>query len=125
MKRLFIITLLTVSLGVNAFWGNNYNGYGYQQDNGIFGFNPYNFWDPRWYPEEMSNMFDEFDDDDWNNNNGYSYNPYNKNRYNPYNKNRYNPYNRNGYNLYNKNYRNIPWNNATNYGNNNPIISTK
>jgi hypothetical protein len=51
-------------------WSNNnyncYNNYGYQQDNGIFSFNPYDYWDPRWYSEEMSNMMDEFSD----NNNG-------------------------------------------------------
>jgi hypothetical protein len=42
-----------VSLSANAFWGNNNgpwsngynnNNYGYQQDNGIFGYNPYEFW---------------------------------------------------------------------------------
>ena len=92
MKKLLTIVLFTVSLSVNAFWGNNnspwsggynnYNNYGYQQDNGIFGYNPYEFWEPSWYFEEMSNMFDEFDNDGWNNNNngygyGYGYNPYN------------------------------------------------
>ncbi|CAC9520355.1 hypothetical protein [uncultured Gammaproteobacteria bacterium] len=91
MKKLLTIVLFTVSLSVNAFWGNNnspwgggynnYNNYGYQQDNGIFGYNPYEFWEPSWYFEEMSNMFDEFDNNGWNNNNndgyGYGYNPYN------------------------------------------------
>jgi hypothetical protein len=27
-----------------------------KQDNGIFGYNPYEFWEPSWYFEEMSNM---------------------------------------------------------------------
>jgi hypothetical protein len=38
------------------------------------------FWEPSWYFEEMSNMFDEFDNNGWGNNynnNGYGYNPYN------------------------------------------------
>jgi len=28
------------------------------QDNGIFGYNPYNVMDPRWMMEEMSNVID-------------------------------------------------------------------
>jgi hypothetical protein len=110
MKKLFAVALIAASLSANAFWnsnnspwGNNNNNYGYQEDNGMFGYNPYDFWDPRWYAEEMSNMFDEFDDDF--NNNGYNYNnPYNNNGYN----NGYNGYNANGYNPYNN--ANSPWN---------------
>ncbi len=92
MKKILAIVLLAFTLSANAFWnnngpwGNNYNNYGNYgyQDNGIFAFNPYDYWDPRWYAEEMSNMMDEFDDNGWNNNyGGYGYNPYN--RYNPYN----------------------------------------
>ncbi len=30
----------------------------YIQDNGIFGYNPYNIMDPRWMMEEMSNVID-------------------------------------------------------------------
>ncbi len=30
----------------------------YTQDNGIFGYNPYNIMDPRWMMEEMSNVID-------------------------------------------------------------------
>jgi hypothetical protein len=52
--------------------GNNYNNNGYQEDNGMFGYNPYDYWDPRWYMEEMSNMVDEFDDEFNNNNNGWN-----------------------------------------------------
>lgn len=100
MKKLLAIALVAASLSANAFFNNNdmpwnngynnngYNNYGYQQDNGIFGYNPYNFWDPRWYMEEMSNMVDEFDDEfnnnGWNNNNFNGYNPYN-NFNNPWN----------------------------------------
>ncbi|OIR25759.1 hypothetical protein [Bathymodiolus thermophilus thioautotrophic gill symbiont] len=111
MKKILAIALLAFTLNANAFWGNNsmpwngnnynnnYNGYGnygYQQDNGIFSFNPYDYWDPRWYSEEMSNMMDEFSD----NNNGWG----NNNRYN-----RYNNYNGYGYNPYNNNYNQKPF----------------
>jgi hypothetical protein len=39
---------------------NNVNGY--QNDNGIFASNSYDFWDPRWYSTEFSNMVNEFDE---------------------------------------------------------------
>ncbi len=108
MKKIFTIVLLTSTLSANAFWSsnntpwgngyNNYNAYGYQEDNGIFGYNPYDFWDPRWYAEEMGNMFDEFDNNGWNNNNYYGYgrNGYGRNGYGR------NGYGRNGY-------VNTPW----------------
>jgi hypothetical protein len=98
MKKLLAIALVAASLSANAFFnsndmpwnnGNNYNS-GYQEDNGMFGYNPYDYWDPRWYMEEMSNMVDEFDDEmndnnnGWNNNNFNGYNPYN-NFNNPWN----------------------------------------
>ncbi len=81
MKKIIAIVALAASLSSNAFfnnWNNNgYNGYGYE-DNGIFGYNPYDaFIDPRWYVEEMSNMMDDFGNFGGNNyNNGYGYNPY-------------------------------------------------
>lgn len=106
MKSFFTIALLTFTISVNAFWsgnnspwGNGYNhrnSYGYQEDNGIFGYNPYDFWDPRWYAEEMGNMFDEFDDNGWNNN----YNGYGRNGYG---------YGRNGYGFAPNGYVNTPW----------------
>lgn len=111
MKNILAVVLLVFTLSANAFWnnngpwGNSYNNYGNSygyKDNGIFAFNPYNYWDPRWYVEEMSNMMDEFDDNDWDNNyGGYGYNPYNRN-------NRNNGYNR--YNPYNSPLNNSPWN---------------
>jgi len=105
MKKILAIVVLALTMNANAFWNNNnsmpwggnnmnmpwgsgignYNNYngsnnwnGYQQDNGFFAYNPYEYYDPRWYAEEMSNMFDEFD----GNNNyyqptGYGYNPRN------------------------------------------------
>ncbi|WP_190600831.1 hypothetical protein [Candidatus Vesicomyidisocius sp. SY067_SCS001] len=114
MKSFFTIVLLTFTISVNAFWsGNNspwgngynhHNSYGYQEDNGIFGYNPYDFWDPRWYAEEMGNMFDEFDDNGWNNNyNGYGRNGYGRNGYGR------NGYGRNGYGFAPNGYVNTPW----------------
>lgn len=114
MKKILVVVLLALTLSANAFWNNNgprSNGYGNYygyQDNGIFAFNPYNYWDPRWYAEEMSNMMDEFDGDDRDNHyGGYGYNPYNShNRYS-----RYNPYN-------------SPWNNGSrndNHRHNKPV----
>lgn len=93
MKKIIAIFAMAAALGANAFWNNNnapwnngYNNYGYQNDNGIFAYNPYDYWDPRWYMEEMSNMVDEFDDEFNNNNNGwnngYGYNPYNNGPWN-------------------------------------------
>ena len=93
MKKIIAIFALALTLSANAFWnnngpwGNNYNGYGYADDNGIFAYNPYDYWDPRWYFEEMENMMDEFDDE-------FGGNDY----YGPYGYN--NPYN---------NFRNGPW----------------
>ncbi|MEJ6659942.1 MAG: hypothetical protein QNL23_02645 [Candidatus Thioglobus sp.] len=92
MKKLLAIALIAASLSANAFfnsndmpWNNNYNNSnGYQEDNGVFGYNPYNFSDPRWYMEEMSNMVDKFDDE-FNNNNNNGWNNNNFNGYNPYN----------------------------------------
>lgn len=100
MKKIIAIFAMTATLSANAFWNNsnmmpwgnnNYNGY--QQDNGFFSYNPYDYWDPRWYFEEMGNMVDEFDDGFGN---GYN-NPYGNGVYNnPYNNTPYNnnPYNR-------------------------------
>ena len=85
MKKIIAIFALALTLSANAFWnnngpwGNNYNGYGYADDNGIFAYNPYDYWDPRWYFEEMENMMDEFDDEFGGNDyyGPYGYGPYN------------------------------------------------
>ena len=83
MKKLVLLLLLMTSLGASAHsnWGNNWwgNNDWWGDDNGIFGFNPYEYWEPQWYFEEMENFVDEFDD--WDNDHyGYGYNPY----YRPY-----------------------------------------
>jgi hypothetical protein len=108
MKKLLAIALVASSLSANAFWNNNsmpwdnnngYNNYGYQENNGMFGYNQYDYWDPRWYMEEMSNMVDDFDDNNngWNNHNngynGYGNNNSWNNGNNGNNFNGYNPYN--------------------------------
>jgi hypothetical protein len=52
----------------NTPWNNNHSN-GYQEDNGIFAYNSYDFWDPRWYSQEFTNfvteMDDEFSNDDY------------------------------------------------------------
>lgn len=86
MKKIIAITILTLSLGSNAYWGNN-NGY---NDNGLFGFNQHSYFDPRWYFKEAGNMMDEFD----NTNNGYrNYSPYSYGYNRNYNQSRINPMN--------------------------------
>jgi hypothetical protein len=75
-----LLTIGSVNAGFNNVswdntpWGNNQ--YQNQSDNGIFGFNGFNFWDPRWYSQEFTNMVNEFDDEFSNNNTpkyGYGY----------------------------------------------------
>lgn len=123
MKKTLLLILLTATLSANAFWNNNNwnnmpwgnsNSYGYQNDNGIFGYNPYDFWDPRWYTEEMGNMVDEFDNNNWGNNNyGYGNNPYNRRGYGY----------GNGYNFAPNNYGNTPWGAGSVPAFNAPIIN--
>ncbi len=102
MKKYILIVVISLfSFTVNANWWGGGNNNGWWEDNGIFGYNPYDYFDPRWYPEEMQNFIDEFDDEWGNNtysqpynnyrryNNGYRNNSYNKGYNKPYN---YNPY---------------------------------
>jgi hypothetical protein len=118
MKKLLAIALVATSISANAFWNNNsmpwdnnngYNNSGYQENNGVFGYNQYDYWDPRWYMEEMSNMVDDFDNNNngWNNHNngynGYSNNNSWSNGNNGNNFNGYNPYNNQNQNQWNKN----------------------
>lgn len=97
MKKILVMVFLTLSLSVSAFWNNNNTPWGGFEDSGIFGFNPYNYWDPNWYSQEMNNMIDEFDDNRYNRYNGY--NRYNNNGYNnPYTRGNSSPWGR-GYNF--------------------------
>jgi hypothetical protein len=102
MKKILTIMLLGSALSVNAFWGaNNFNantGNNNAKDNGFFSYNPYDYWNPRWYPQEMENMLNEFDGNSFfnnNNNNNYGYNPYQNQR-------AYMPQQRNNRNWYSK-----------------------
>jgi hypothetical protein len=51
MKKMIAIFAMVAALGANAFWNNNntpwnngYNASGYQSDNGMFVYNPYDYW---------------------------------------------------------------------------------
>ena len=75
MKRL-IASLLTVAFltasGTSmAWWSDDDDYYG-----GPWGgdWNPYDEWDPRYWMEEMEDVWD--DDDDWYRYGGYGYGPY-------------------------------------------------
>ncbi len=132
MKKIFAIVLLTMTLGANAFWGNNGWGggndnYGWSRGgNSIFGYNPYNIWDPRWYFEVMDNAMDEFDNNGWGNGwggndwgNGWGNNSQGNNGWNDYARPSYyggygTPYN--GYsNPYQGNYQNVGNGNTSGY----------
>lgn len=63
---LLTLILMFSSVGsVNAFWNNGWN-------NSWNNWNPYDVWDPRYWMEEMEDMFD----DDWWNNNYSNYGGY-------------------------------------------------
>jgi len=70
MKKLIAIATLVASMSASAgFFGNNnvtpWNtnvNSGYAEDNGIFAYNPYSFFEPRWYIQEASNFMDEIDE---------------------------------------------------------------
>jgi hypothetical protein len=78
MKNLFaaLTVLLTVTSASAFFENNNFNPWdndnnnrwtlnsnGNAEDNGIFAYNSYDFWDPRWYSTEFTNMVNEIDDE--------------------------------------------------------------
>ena len=77
MKKLLAILGVTL-IATTASAGCN-NGqyvetkYGYKQDNGFFAFNPFEFYDSRWYSQEFTNMVDEIDAE-FDDNNTFGYN---------------------------------------------------
>lgn len=81
MKNLFAALTVLLTIGsANAFFDNeNFNPWNdnnsrwSQDDNGIFAYNAYDFWDPRWYSTEFTNMMNEIDDES---NNSYAVNNY-------------------------------------------------
>jgi len=69
MKKLMIIATLLLTFGsAQAFFNNDdmpwnndrYNGY---KDNGIFAYYSYDYFDPRWFSTEFTNMINEVDED--------------------------------------------------------------
>ena len=76
MKNLITALTLLLTIGsANAFWNNNSwdNQDSNYEDNGIFAYNKYDFWDPRWYSTEFTNMVNEIDDES---NDQYALNTY-------------------------------------------------
>ena len=74
MKKLIVTVALATTMGTASAGFFNSNNNGYNQDNGVFAYNPYSFFDPRWFMQEAENFVDEFDDDD---SDRYGYNGYN------------------------------------------------
>jgi hypothetical protein len=65
MKKIIAIAALIAATSASAgFFNNNSNNLSpsYQNDNGIFAYNGNDFWDPRWYAQEFTNMVNEFDE---------------------------------------------------------------
>jgi hypothetical protein len=77
MKKIIAIAALVAATSASAGFFNNNNttwNNGYQEDNGIFSFNPYSFWEPRWYIQEANNFMNEVDDSgDYNLQSGHSF----------------------------------------------------
>ncbi len=89
MKNLFVaLTVLLTVTSASAFFDNaNFNPWdndnnnrwtfnnsnGNADDNGIFAYNSYDYWDPRWYSTEFTNMVNEIDDES---NDQYALNTY-------------------------------------------------
>lgn len=63
-----LVVLLSFSFGANAFWNNNWGNNGWNQN--YYDWNPYDVWDPRYWAEEMEDMFDG--NDWWGNNQNYN-----------------------------------------------------
>jgi hypothetical protein len=118
MKKLLAIFVILSSLlvmPVSAFWGkNNNNVWSDPYSNPYSNLNPYDVWDPRYWKEELEQIFDN--KDYWGNNNYNNYNNgYGGYRNNPYRNNQYRSYT-NGYNRnYNNQFYNQPNYNQPNY----------
>jgi|JYMV01.1.fsa_nt_gi hypothetical protein len=65
MKKIIAIAALVAATSASAGFFNDNTSWsnGYQEDNGIFDFNPYSFWEPRWYIQEANNFMNEVDED--------------------------------------------------------------
>jgi len=83
MKTIILIAVAVVSMNANAFFGKSTSTYGYgnQEDNGIFAYNPYRYFDPRWGVREMENTMTEIKEKVWDEeDDSYKYG-YGKNSY--------------------------------------------
>lgn len=71
MKKIIAIAALVAATSASAGFFNNNNvtpwntnvNSGYAEDNGIFAYNPYSFFEPRWYIKEAGNFMNEIDED--------------------------------------------------------------
>ena len=99
MKKLIAASVFSALLlgagNASAFWGSNNDWECRGPYGDIPGCNPYDEWDPRYWMEEMEDMWD--DDDDYRYGGGYG-NPYGGGYGNPYGGGGYgNPYGGGGY----------------------------
>jgi len=67
MKKLVVASMFSVFLlgfmsNASAFWGSDKNWECYGPYGKVPGCNPYDEWDPRYWMEEMSDMWDDEDD---------------------------------------------------------------
>ena len=62
LTALFLTTSATAFFDSNGMPCDNYNN-GYQEDNGIFAYNSFDYLDPRWYSTEFTNIVNEIDDE--------------------------------------------------------------
>jgi len=69
MKKIIALASIIASAQVMAFdfpfFDNNKYGYNHVEDNGLFAFNPWEMYDPRWYSTEFTNMINEIDEPDF------------------------------------------------------------
>ena len=58
MNKIIAIAVLVAATSASAgFFDNN----SWEKDNGVFSYNPYSFFEPRWYIQEANNFMDEID----------------------------------------------------------------
>lgn len=68
MNKIIAIATLVASMSASAgFFDNNnitpWNSNSWEEDNGIFAYNPYSFFEPRWYIKEAGNFMDEINEE--------------------------------------------------------------
>ena len=62
-----LLTALYSTAYAGGFFNNNnitpWDTNSWEEDNGIFAYNPYSFFEPRWYIKEAGNFMDEIDEE--------------------------------------------------------------